>query len=168
MASGSGSMSGRDPVWKYCSPVEVNRNEIIYHFCGLLMKSGGITRFKFHLTHNDPHNNTKKCLRVPPEVKEEIRLMMHDKNKAKTIKVVDIQEIHAQLHGTMGASDTHPIDKDDEDEDAEDENVYMYPTDMYPDERDAYRYAVRASTVTEWECQQYKNNVGSKRKTGES
>ncbi|RVW14976.1 hypothetical protein CK203_090422 [Vitis vinifera] len=60
---------------------------------------------------------------MPPKVKEEIRLMMHDKNKAKTMKIVDIQEIRAQLHGTMGASDTHPIDKDDEDEDAEDENV---------------------------------------------
>ena len=60
MASGSGSIPGRDPVWNYCSPVEVNRNEISYNFYGLLMKSGGITRFKFHLTHNDPHNNTKK------------------------------------------------------------------------------------------------------------
>ena len=75
MGSGSGGgppMPGHDPAWKYCSLVEGNRNETIYNFCGLLMKSGGITRFKFHLTHNDPHNNTKKCIRVPPEVKEEI------------------------------------------------------------------------------------------------
>ena len=55
------------------------------------MKSGGITRFKFHLTHNDPHNNTKKCPRVPPEVKEEIQLLVHDKNKAKAKKVADIK-----------------------------------------------------------------------------
>ena len=104
------------------------------------MKHGGITQFKFHLTHN----NTKKCLRVPPEVKEEIRLMVHDKNKVKTKKVVDIQEIHAQLHGIMGAGDTHLIDENDDDEDAEDEDVYMYMTYMHPNEQNAYQSAVRA------------------------
>ncbi|KAL6331599.1 hypothetical protein AAG906_011539 [Vitis piasezkii] len=95
------------------------------------MKSGGITRFKFHLMYNDPHNNTKKCPRVPPEVKEETRLMVRDKNKAKAKKIADIQEIHAQLRGTMGASDTHLIDEDDDDEDVEDEDVYMYSTNMH-------------------------------------
>ena len=77
MASASGSggggggsgMFGRDVAWKYCSPVEGNRNETICNFCGLLMKSGGISRFKYHLVHIDPNNNTKKCLTVPPEVK---------------------------------------------------------------------------------------------------
>ena len=83
--------------------------------------------------HKDPYNNTKKCPRVPPEVKEEIRSMVHDKTKAKTKKIVDIQEIRAQLHGTMGANDTQLID-----EDVEDQDVYMYPTNMHPDERDAY------------------------------
>ena len=114
------------------------------------MKSGGITQFKFHLTHNDPHNNTKKCPRVPPEVKEDIQLLVHDKNKAKTKKTVDIQEIRAQLHGTMGTCDTHLIDEDDDDDDAEDEDVYMYSTYMHSDERDAYRSAVRASKASEW------------------
>ena len=55
MASASGSggggggsgMFGRDVAWKYCSPVEGNRNETICNFCGLLMKSGGISRFKY-------------------------------------------------------------------------------------------------------------------------
>ena len=133
------------------------------------MKSGGITRFKFHLTHNDPHNNTKKCPIVPPEVKEEIQLLVHDKNKAKTKKAADIQEIRAQLRGTMGTRDTHLIDEDDDDddEDAEDEDVYMYPTYMHSDERDAYRSAVRASKASEWECQQHENIIGSKRKMGE-
>ena len=50
-------------------------------FVGWVMKSGGITQFKSHLMHKDPHNNTKKYLRVPPEVKEEIRLLVHDKTK---------------------------------------------------------------------------------------
>ena len=107
-------------------------------------------RFKFHLTHNNLHKNTKKCPRVPPEVKEDIQLMVHDKIKAKTEKAADIQEICAQLRGTMGASDTHLIDEndDDDDDDVEDQDVYIYPTDMHPNEHDAYRFAVRASKVT--------------------
>ena len=41
---GSGTF-GRDLVWKYsCSPLEGNRNETICNFCGLVMKSGGISR----------------------------------------------------------------------------------------------------------------------------
>ncbi|RVW94403.1 hypothetical protein CK203_035625 [Vitis vinifera] len=167
MASESGSsMPGRDPAWKYCSSIEGNRNGIICNFCGLVMKSGGITQFKFHLTHNDPHNNTKKCPRVPPEVKEEIRLLVHDKKKAKAKKNVDIEDIRAQLRGTMGTHHTHLVNEDDDDEDAEDEDVYMYPVDMHPDERDAYRSAFRASKASKWECEQHENIVGSKRKTG--
>ena len=128
------------------------------------MKREGITRFKFHLTHN----NTKKCLRVPPEVKEEIRLMVHDKNKAKVKKVVDILEICAQLRETMGTHDSHLIDKNDDDEEAEDEDVYMYTTYMHPNEQDAYQSVVRASKASEWEPQQYENIVKNKRKTGKS
>ena len=80
---------------------------------------------------------------MPPEVKEEIRLMVHDKNKAKVKKTADIQEICAQLRGTMWASDTHLID-----EDVEDEVVYMYLTNMHPNKRDAYQSVVCASKVT--------------------
>ena len=40
------------------------------------------------------------------------------------------------------------IDYDEEKED--DEDVYMYPIDMHPDERDEYREAVRASKANEW------------------
>ncbi|RVW95339.1 hypothetical protein CK203_034151 [Vitis vinifera] len=169
MASEGGSaMPGRDPAWKYCSPIEGNRNATICNFCGLVMKSGGITRFKSHLMHKDPHNNTKKCPRVPPKVKEEIRLLVHDKQKAKAKKNADIEEIRSQLRGTMGTHHTHLVNEDDDDEDAEEEDVYMYPTDMHPDERDAYRSAVRASKSSNWEREQHENIVGSKRKSGES
>ncbi|RVW44266.1 hypothetical protein CK203_099601 [Vitis vinifera] len=68
----------------------------------------------------------------------------------------------------MGTHHTHLVNEDDDDEDAEDEDVYMYPTDMHPDERDAYRSVVRASKASDWECEQHENIVGSKRKTGES
>ena len=50
MDSGSESTAGScDPAWKYCTPVEGNKNDIICNFCGMMIKSGGITRFKFHL-----------------------------------------------------------------------------------------------------------------------
>ncbi|RVW97721.1 hypothetical protein CK203_028114 [Vitis vinifera] len=118
--------------------------------------------------HKDPHNNTKKCPRLPPEVKEEIRLLVHDKQKAKAKKNVDIGDIRSQLRGTMGTHHTHLVNEDDDDEDAEDEDVYMYPTDMHPDEQDAYRSAVCASKASNWEREQHENIVGSKRKSGES
>ena len=74
MDSGSGSNTGgRDPTWKYCTPIEGNRNCTICNFCDMIIKSGGITRFKFHLSHTDPHSNNKKCPNVPPEVKREMR-----------------------------------------------------------------------------------------------
>ena len=63
----------------------------------------------------------------------------------KAKKNVDIEDIHAQLRDTMGTHHTHLVNEDDDDEDAEDEDVYMYSTDMHPDEWDAYRSAFRAS-----------------------
>ena len=39
---------------------------------------------------------------------------------------------------------------------------------MHPDERDAYRSAVRALKASNWEREQHENIVGSKRKSGES
>ncbi|RVW41905.1 hypothetical protein CK203_081561 [Vitis vinifera] len=82
------------------------------------------------------------------------------------LPIEDIEEIRAQLRGTMGTHHTHLVDEDDDDEDVENEDVYMYPADMHPDERDAYRSAVRASKASEWEREQYENIVGSKRKQG--
>ena len=43
----------------------------------------------------------------------------------------------------------HTIIDDEEDEEG-DEDVYMYPIDMHPYERDEYQEAVRASKSSEW------------------
>ena len=43
---------------------------------------------------------------MPPEVKEEIREILHEKSKAKENKTAHIEEIKDQLHGTMGAIHT--------------------------------------------------------------
>ena len=95
---------------------------------------------------------------MPPEVKQEIRLLIEQKNKAKAKKAVDIEEIRAELRDTMGRRHRHVIDEDDEenlggdggdDDDDGDDDVYMYPANMHPDERHAYREAVRASKAAE-------------------
>ena len=71
MDSGSGSNTGGcDPTCKYCTHIEWNTNDTICNFCSMMIKSDGITRFKFHLSHTDPHSNSKKCPNVPPEVKK--------------------------------------------------------------------------------------------------
>ncbi|XP_034707021.1 uncharacterized protein LOC117930476 [Vitis riparia] len=96
---------------------------------------------------------------MPPEVKQEIRRLLEQKNKAKAKKAADIKEIRFQLRDTMGRRHRHVIDEDDEenlggDDDDGDDDVYMYPADMHPDERHAYREAVRASKAAEWNRQQ--------------
>ena len=118
--------------------MEGNRNGTICNYYGLVIRSGGITRFKFHLSHLDPHSNTKKCPNVPSEVKQEMRQLLDQKNKEKTKKTADIEEIRVELRGTMGGRDRHLIDDDEdeeEEEEEEEEDVYMYPSDMTPDER---------------------------------
>ena len=61
MASRSGNgIMGRDPYWKYYTLMEGNKNGTVCNYCGLTIKSGGITRFTFYLCHTDPHSNTIK------------------------------------------------------------------------------------------------------------
>ena len=139
--SGSGSnIEGRDPAWKYCTPIEGNRNCTICNFCDMVIKSGGITRFKFHLSHTDPNSNSKKCHNVPSEVKNEIRQLFVERNKAKAKKATNIEEIRAELRGTMGGShrllfyDDDDSDDDDEENEEDDDDVCMYSADMNPDE----------------------------------
>ena len=40
-----------------------NRNDTVCNYCVLVIRSDGITRFKFHLSHSDPYSNTKKLLK---------------------------------------------------------------------------------------------------------
>ena len=153
MDSGSGSNTGgRDPAWKYFAPIEGNRNDTICNFNGMVIKSGGITRFKFHLSHTDPYLNSKKCPNVLLEVKKEMRQLLVERNKAKAKKATDIKEIRSKLRDTMGGSHRHLFDDGDDDEEeneGEDDDAYMYPPDMNPDERTDYRAACRASKASE-------------------
>ena len=65
MINGSASVGGkgevgRDPPWKYCILVERNINITTCNYYGLVIKSGNITRFKFHLSHINPQFKYKK------------------------------------------------------------------------------------------------------------
>ena len=162
MASGSG---GRDLAWKYCTPLEGHKNGTICNYCGLSIKSCGITCLKFHLSHTDPHS--KKCPNVPPEVKQEMKQLLKQKNKAKSKKAADMKEIGAELRGTMGGKHLTLFD-DDEDEEEGDEDVYMYPADIHLDERDEYREAVHASKASEWNREHVAGFMRGKREIGKS
>ena len=93
MVSGSG---GRDLAWRYCTPFEGHKNGTICNYYGLSIKSGGITHLKFHLSHTDPHSNTK-CPNMPPEVKQEMKQLLEHKSKSKAKKAADMEEIRAEL-----------------------------------------------------------------------
>ena len=94
MDSRSGSNTrGREPSWKYCTLIKGNRNGAKCNFCGMVIISGRITRFKFHLSHIDPHSNSKKCSNVPAKVKKEMRQLLVEINKAKVKKTTNIEEI---------------------------------------------------------------------------
>ena len=54
------NIGGRDQAWKYCTHVEGNRNGTVCNYYGLVIRNDGITRFKFHLSHSNPHSYTKK------------------------------------------------------------------------------------------------------------
>ena len=77
-----------------------------------------------------------------------MKQLLEHKSKAKAKKAADIEEIRAELRGTMGGKH-HTLFDDDEEEEEGDEDVYMYPVNMHPDERDEYREAVRASKASE-------------------
>ena len=75
-------------------------------------------------------------------------------NKVKAKKTTNIEEIRAELQGTMGGSHRHLFDDDDgedddEENEEEDDDVYMYPANMNPDEQANYRVACRASKASE-------------------
>ena len=68
MDSGSGSNNeGCDLALKYCTLIEGNRNDTICNFCGMVIKSGGITRFKFHLSCDAPNPGGPLTTRQPTE-----------------------------------------------------------------------------------------------------
>ena len=108
----------------------------------------------------------KKCPNVPSEVKQEMRQLLDLKKKEKVKKAADIEEMRAELRGTMGG----PIDislmmmtmrrKR--------RRMYMYPGDMTLDEKAEFRATCRASKASEWNRQQEEEFTRGKIKMGKS
>ena len=93
-----------------------------------------------------------------------MKQLLEQKSKAKAKKKTkDLEEIRAELRGTMGGR--HHTIIDDEEEES-DEDVYMYLVDMQPDEQDEYREAVRPSKASEWNQEQVEGFMRNKRKIG--
>ena len=90
-----------------------------------------------------------------------MRQLLEQKNKAKVKKVANIEEIRAELRGTMGGRHKHFIDEDEED-------VCMYLVDTTLDERAEFRVACHASKASEWNRQQEEGFMRDKRKMGKS
>ncbi|KAM1449335.1 hypothetical protein ACFXTO_008191 [Malus domestica] len=62
----SSGVTKRDPAWEHGDPIDGNKNGTICKYCGRVMKSGGATRLKYHLSGLDPAKNVKRCDNVPP------------------------------------------------------------------------------------------------------
>ena len=150
------SGSKNDPAWQYCTRIEGNKNGTICTFCGDIMQSGGITRFKYHLTGIESHKNVRTCPNVPPEVKNAITQWLKNKEKAKQKKAAMFEDIQQELRGESRESEYE-----------EEDDVYMYPKDLHPDEREAYINAVQASKASEFEREQQERVFRGKSKRGE-
>ena len=159
----SGESGNRDPAWKYCFPLEGNKNGTRCKFCNLVLQGGGITPFKFHLIDTDPRKNSKKCEKVPPEVRTEIIDWIQKKDAAKKKKSIVEENIRNELRGNLGKNQTQFDNEYDSDDD-----MYMYPADMNIEEREEYRAAVQESKKAEWQRQQNASLFGNTSKRGSS
>ncbi|KAI5342348.1 hypothetical protein L3X38_010223 [Prunus dulcis] len=87
----------RDPAWEHGDPIDGNKNGSICKYCGRVMKSGGVTRLKYHLSGLDPGNNVQRCNSVPPEVKAFITTLLKNKQHQKEKKTHGMENIRAGL-----------------------------------------------------------------------
>ena len=102
-----------------------------------------------------------------------MRQLLVVRNKAKVKKAANIEEIQAELRGTMGGSHRYlfdEVEEEDEEEknDEEEGDVCMYPANMNPDEQADYQVACRASKASECNRQQKEGFMRRKRKFGKS
>ena len=61
------------------------------------MKSGGVTRLKYHLSGMDPSHSVQCCGSVPHEVKSYIVGLLKGKQEHKTKKANRMKEIRVEL-----------------------------------------------------------------------
>ena len=142
MASGG---SRRDPAWEHGEQIPSNKNGSICKYCRLTMKSGGVTRLKYHLSgmdpgNNVPGNNVLRCESVPTEVKAYIKSLLMNKQKEKAKKAHVMEEVRAELRGELIGSQ----------DDSDDEGIVYPDENMTLEELREYRQAIRNSKEAQW------------------
>lgn len=137
MASGG---SRRDPAWEHGEQIPSNKNGSICKYCRLTMKSGGVTRLKYHLSGMDPGNNVLRCESVPTEVKAYIKSLLMNKQKEKAKKAHVMEEVRAELRGELIGSQ----------DDSDDEGIVYPDENMTLEELREYRQAIRNSKEAQW------------------
>ena len=113
----SSGVTKHDPAWEHRDPIDGNEHGTICKYCGRVMKSGGVTRLKYHLSGLDPAKNVQRCDSVPPEVKAFIRTLVKNKKQQQEKITQGMENIRAGLRGeVIGQAVDSDDDEDDEDE----------------------------------------------------
>ncbi|GAV88909.1 LOW QUALITY PROTEIN: zf-BED domain-containing protein/DUF659 domain-containing protein, partial [Cephalotus follicularis] len=90
-----------DPRWEHGDPVPGTRGGTLCKCCGHVMKSGGVTHLKCNLAGNDRQKNVKACEQVPPEVKQEMRLLLKKKAEQNAKNKNKIKGIREELRSNI-------------------------------------------------------------------
>ena len=95
-----------DPAWAHARVVPEARNNTICLYCNKLIKGGGITKLKYHLT--GIRGQVESCKSALDDVKWQMKQLIEDLNKSKQTK----RKINAEIESPCG----DPIDVDEEEE----------------------------------------------------
>lgn len=99
-------------VRKHCVVVPGTTSHFTCKYCGLTTRGGGITRMKLHLSGNDPKKNVKRCDKCPPEVREEMRQLLHEAEMKKKNKSMMKETIRQELRANLDPRLDHREDED--------------------------------------------------------
>ncbi|KAM1024280.1 hypothetical protein ACFX2C_037581 [Malus domestica] len=75
----SSGVTKHDLAWEHGDPIDGNKHGTICKYCGRVMKSGRVTRLKYHLSGLDPAKHVQRCDNIPPEVKAFISALLKNK-----------------------------------------------------------------------------------------
>lgn len=96
-------------VRKHCMKVPGTLNHFTCKYCGVTTRGGGVTRMKLHLSGNDPKKNVKRCEKCPPEVRDEMRMLLQEAEMKKKSKHAMEDTIRREMRATLG-----PVDEENE------------------------------------------------------
>ncbi|KAF8402156.1 hypothetical protein HHK36_013108 [Tetracentron sinense] len=134
----------RDIGWSHGKQIEGNKNGAICNYCGKKIRSGGITRLKWHLAGGD--SNVADCPSCPMEVRQAMKVNLTIGAKQRLEHVAEQKAIRQEIRRGLQP----PVDVDDDDEDDT-----LYPIDCIGvDERLAYRQGYRQSMRQQWDKDQ--------------